>query len=77
MISHLERMGRLLLAALLGSVVGIERERQSDDDPGIDNVSVALSRTSHPEFVAICVTLQQVDGVHACRPDDTSTERLA
>ncbi|RQR59933.1 MgtC/SapB family protein [Burkholderia sp. Bp9125] len=51
--------------------------QQSDDDPGIDNVSVALSRTSHPEFVAICLTLQQLDGVHACRPDDTSTERLA
>ncbi|RQS12306.1 MgtC/SapB family protein [Burkholderia sp. Bp9002] len=51
--------------------------QQSDDDPGIDNVSVALSRTSHPEFVAICLTLQQLDGVRACRPDDTSTERLA
>ncbi|MXN75373.1 MgtC/SapB family protein [Burkholderia sp. 4701] len=50
--------------------------QQSDDDPGIDNVSVALSRTSHPEFVAICLTLQQLDGVRACRPD-TSTERLA
>ncbi|KVX55318.1 MgtC/SapB family protein [Burkholderia stagnalis] len=50
--------------------------QQSDDDPGIDNVSVALSRTSHPEFVAICLTLQQLDGVRACRPD-TSAGSLA
>ncbi|KVD96137.1 methyltransferase [Burkholderia stagnalis] len=50
--------------------------QQSDDDPGIDNVSVALSRTSHPEFVAICLTLQQLEGVRACRPD-TSAGSLA
>ncbi|KWK24704.1 methyltransferase [Burkholderia stagnalis] len=50
--------------------------QQSDDDRGIDNVSVALSRTSHPEFVAICLTLQQLEGVRACRPD-TSAGSLA
>ncbi|KVN27123.1 methyltransferase [Burkholderia stagnalis] len=50
--------------------------QQFDDDSGIDNVSVALSRTSHPEFVAICLTLQQLDGVRACRLD-TSAGSLA
>lgn len=79
MIGPLELLGRLLLAALLGSVIGRERVRvkrfivqQSDDDPDTDDISVSFSRTSGPEFDAICETLKNLACVRACRPESSS-----
>lgn len=83
MIGPLELLGRLLLAALLGSVIGRERVRvrvrvkrfivqQSDDDPDTDDISVSFSRTRGPEFDAICETLKNLACVRACRPESSS-----
>ncbi|CAJ6474547.1 MgtC family membrane protein [Burkholderia pseudomallei] len=43
--------------------------QQSDDDPDVDDVSIALSRASVPEFAAICRKLENLAGVLECRPD--------
>ncbi|MBY4831765.1 MgtC/SapB family protein [Burkholderia dolosa] len=69
--------GRLTLGTLhdaLGSGrVRVKRfiVQQSDDDPDTDDISVSFSRTSGPEFAAICRTLQGISGVRACRPDNS------
>lgn len=43
--------------------------QQSDDDPDVDDVSIALSRASVPEFAAICRKLENLAGVLECQPD--------
>ncbi|RBB38635.1 MgtC/SapB family protein [Burkholderia reimsis] len=46
--------------------------QQSDDDPDTDDISVSFSRTSGPEFAAICETLQSIACVRTCQPDTAS-----
>ena len=46
--------------------------QQSDDDPDTDDISVSFSRTSGPEFDAICETLKNLACVRACRPESSS-----
>jgi len=46
--------------------------QQSDDDPDTDDISVSFSRTSGPEFAAICETLQNIACVRTCQPDTSS-----
>ncbi|WP_321965611.1 MgtC/SapB family protein [Burkholderia cenocepacia] len=46
--------------------------QQSDDDPDTDDISVSFSRTSGPEFAAICETLQRIACVRTCQPDTSS-----
>lgn len=41
--------------------------QQSDDDPDLDDVQIALSRVSSNEFAAICSRLEKMSGVRACR----------
>lgn len=41
--------------------------QQSDDDPDLDDVQIALSRVSSNEFSAICSRLEKMAGVRACR----------
>ncbi len=79
MIGHLELLGRLLLAALPGSVIGLERVRvkrfivqQSDDDPDTDDISVSFSCTSAPECDAICETPRNIACVRTCQPEPSS-----
>ncbi|TAM05330.1 MAG: MgtC/SapB family protein [Paraburkholderia sp.] len=44
--------------------------QQSEDDPDLDDVQIALSRVSESEFLAICSRLEKMDGVRVCRHDD-------
>ncbi|MFC5430508.1 MgtC/SapB family protein [Paraburkholderia denitrificans] len=44
--------------------------QQSEDDPELDDVQIALSRVSESEFLAICARLEKMDGVRVCRHDD-------
>jgi putative Mg2+ transporter-C (MgtC) family protein len=41
--------------------------QQSDDDPELDDVSIALSRATISEFDAICSRLEAMPGVRECR----------
>lgn len=41
--------------------------QQSEDDPGLDEVSIALSRASADEFAAIVARLAAIPGVRDCR----------
>ena len=41
--------------------------QQSEDDPELDDVQIALSRASSPEFTAICTRLGAMPGVRECR----------
>jgi putative Mg2+ transporter-C (MgtC) family protein len=43
--------------------------QQSDDDPDLDDVHVALSRVNSIEFSAICSRLEKMSGVRVCRHD--------
>lgn len=43
--------------------------QQSEDDPDLDDVQIALSRVTAAEFSAICVRLEAMPGVRACRHD--------
>lgn len=43
--------------------------QQSEDDPELDDVQIALSRVSSAEFSAICARLEKMSGVRACRHD--------
>jgi hypothetical protein len=43
--------------------------QQSEDDADLDGVQIALSRVTASEFAAICSRLENMSGVHACRPD--------
>jgi putative Mg2+ transporter-C (MgtC) family protein len=43
--------------------------QQSEDDPELDDVQIALSRVSSSEFVAICAKLESMAGVRECRYD--------
>lgn len=43
--------------------------QQSEDDPDLDDVQIALSRVTTSEFVAICERLEAMSGVRACRHD--------
>jgi putative Mg2+ transporter-C (MgtC) family protein len=43
--------------------------QQSDDDPDLDDVQIALSRVGGHEFVAICAKLESMSGVRECRYD--------
>lgn len=77
MIGHLELPGRLLLAALPGSVIWLERVKrfivqQSDDDPDTDDISVSFSCTSGPECDAICETPRNIACVRTCQPEPSS-----
>jgi putative Mg2+ transporter-C (MgtC) family protein len=55
---------------LLGSgSIGVKQfiSQQSEDDPDLDEVSIALSRVSAIEFDAICAKLSTMRGVRECR----------
>ena len=41
--------------------------QQSEDDPELDDVQIALSRASLNEFAAICMRLEAMSGVRECR----------
>jgi putative Mg2+ transporter-C (MgtC) family protein len=41
--------------------------QQSEDDPELDDVQIALSRASSTEFAAICARLESMAGVRTCR----------
>ena len=41
--------------------------QQSEDDADLDDVQIALSRTSTNEFSAICARLEAMSGVRECR----------
>ncbi len=43
--------------------------QQSEDDPELDDVQIALSRVTSSEFNAICAKLGSMDGVRECRHD--------
>ena len=41
--------------------------QQSDEDPDLDDVQIALSRLTSSEFSAMCSRLEKMVGVRACR----------
>ncbi len=43
--------------------------QQSEDDPELDDIQIALSRVTASEFAAICSRLEKMSGVQACRRD--------
>ncbi|MBK5053825.1 MgtC/SapB family protein [Burkholderia sp. R-70006] len=43
--------------------------QQSEDDPELDDVQIALSRASSNEFAAICARLEMMAGVRECRQE--------
>lgn len=43
--------------------------QQSEEDPELDEVQIALSRVAAVEFVAICARLESMSGVRVCRRD--------
>jgi putative Mg2+ transporter-C (MgtC) family protein len=43
--------------------------QQSEDDPELDDVQIALSRASSNEFAAICARLGAMTGVRECRQE--------
>jgi putative Mg2+ transporter-C (MgtC) family protein len=43
--------------------------QQSEDDPELDDVQIALSRASSNEFAAICARLEAMSGVRECRQE--------
>lgn len=43
--------------------------QQSEDDPELDDVQIALSRMTSGEFSSICSQLESVPGVRVCRRD--------
>lgn len=43
--------------------------QQSDDDPDLDDVQIALSRVNSNDFAAICERLEKMSGVRICRHD--------
>lgn len=42
--------------------------QQSDDDPDLDDVSIAFSRVTESEFQTVCARLEAIAGVKSCRP---------
>jgi putative Mg2+ transporter-C (MgtC) family protein len=44
--------------------------QQSEEDPELDDVSIALSRATDSEFKAICIRLESIQGVRECRRTD-------
>ncbi|WP_322015811.1 MgtC/SapB family protein [Paraburkholderia sp. J12] len=43
--------------------------QQSEDDPDLDDIQIALSRVTANDFAAICSRLEKMSGVRACRRD--------
>jgi putative Mg2+ transporter-C (MgtC) family protein len=41
--------------------------QQSEDDPELDDVQIALSRATESEFTTICTRLESMSGVRECR----------
>jgi len=48
--------------------------QQSEDDPELDDIQIALSRVTGSEFAAICSRLEKISGVRVCRRDKRMDE---